>query len=79
MDELDLEYFETDGGLKYAVLETMDELEELGELDAYDETVAETHLYNYGVIFVGEFQDVLDNEYDLEEVFEHYQENQDAY
>ena len=70
---MDLEYFETDNGLKYAVLESLDDLEELGELDAYDQTVAEAHLYNYGVIFVGEFQDVLDNEYDLEEVFEHYQ------
>lgn len=69
----ELEYFETDNGLRYAVLENLDELEELGELDAYDQTVAETHLYNYGVIFIGEFHDVLDNEYELEECFEHYE------
>ena len=70
---MEREYWETDSGIKYAVLEDLDELEELGELDAYDRTVAETHLYNYGVIFIGEFDDVLDNQYELEEIFEHYE------
>ena len=70
--EPELEYFETPNGIKYAVLQDLDELADLGELDAYDRTVAETHLCNYGAIFIGEFHDVLDNQYELEEIAAHY-------
>ena len=71
---MELEYFETGNGIKYAALESLDDLAETGlaALDEYDYTVAKTHLYNYGAIFIGEFQDVLDNEYELEEVAAHY-------
>ena len=69
----DLNFFETSNGLKYAALANLDELAKLGELDAYDQTVAESHLYNYGAIFVGEFCDVLDNEYDIADAAAHYE------
>ena len=68
-----MEYYVTENGLKYRTLNSLDELAEIAELDMYDRTVAESHLYNYGVIFIGEFDDVLDNQYELEEIFEHYQ------
>ena len=71
--DMELDFFETDNGIKYAVVPNLDELAKLGELDTYDQIVAESHLYNHGVIFVGEFFDVLDSEYDIAEVAAHYE------
>lgn len=40
------------------------------ELFGYDKTVAECHIENCGYIVVDEYDDVVDNEYELEEVYQ---------
>ena len=37
----------------------------------YDYAVADTHMKNYGVIIVDEYDCPIDNEYDLEEIEEY--------
>lgn len=38
----------------------------------YDTTVAECHLFNYGVIFLDEWGCPIDDEYTLEELYQQY-------
>lgn len=38
----------------------------------YDKTVAECHLFNYGVIFIDYWGFPVDDEYELEELYKEY-------
>lgn len=43
--------------------------------DDYGKKVAECHLNNYGVIFLDEYGCPIDNEHELEELYEQYLRN----
>lgn len=53
--------YETDSGLKYSVLKE-------NNFSGYDKTVADTHLSNYGEIYLNSYGEPIDNEFDLEEI-----------
>lgn len=44
----------------------------------YDKTVATAQLNNYGIIFLDEFNKPIDNEFDLETLFDNYINKDDA-
>lgn len=50
-------------GVKYDVTTKVDP-----EWNSYDKTVASVHLDNYGKIYVDEYGQPIDNEYDLESI-----------
>lgn len=61
MDEFTEETLETSDGLEYSVIKE-------NNFEGYDKTVADTHLSNYGEVYLDSYGDPIDNEYELEEV-----------
>lgn len=43
--------------------------------NGYNKSIAECHLSNYGVIFLDDYDCPIDNEYELEELYERYRRN----
>lgn len=59
----------TSYGLKYYICSPEQWEKAKGALDSYDVSIGDMHIANYGfVILDGEYNQPIDNEYDLEEI-----------
>ena len=58
---------ETKDGLRYSVVSSSDEFR------GFDRVIADSHMYNYGRVFVDEWGHPLDVEYDAEEAYRDWQ------
>ncbi len=52
-------------GLEFTILPA----EQLDKFDGYDKSVAQCHIANCGSIIVDTYQQPIDNEFDLEEIY----------